>query len=113
MATACANQSQTAKMDRRVTIQQVTEASDGQGGQTETWADVATVWASINPMSDYEKFQAQQLQTNTTHKLTIRYRTGLTTKHRVLFGTRIFNIKGIVNPGEANFFLNLKCIETT
>src|SRR5665213_2864274 len=100
-------------MNRRVTIQQVSETPDGQGGFTEAWADVATVWASINPAKGWEKMQAMQLQTPITHKLVIRYRTGLTTKHRLLFGTRIFNIKEILNPGESNFSLNLQCVETT
>jgi SPP1 family predicted phage head-tail adaptor len=102
-----------AQMNRRVTIQAITQTTDGQGGFTESWDDVASVWASIDPMSDYEKFQAQQLQTNTTHKLKMRYYPGLTTKHRLLFGDRIFNIKGITNPGEENRFLDLRCIETT
>lgn len=100
------------KMRQRVTIQAVSGASDGQGGISETWADVATVWASIEPMSDYERFQAQQLQTNTTHKVMIRYYSGLTTKHRLLFGSRVFNIKGILNLNEENAFMQLKCVET-
>lgn len=111
MATACAK-NPVAKMDRRVTVQAITQTTDSQGGFTESWADVISLWASIEPMSDYEKFQAQQLQTNTTHKITIRYYSGITTKHRLLYGSRVFNIKGILNLNEQNAFMQLKCVET-
>lgn len=36
------------KMDRMITIQRVTETADAFGSKTETWADIATVWAAID-----------------------------------------------------------------
>ncbi|WP_169331897.1 phage head closure protein [Zavarzinella formosa] len=99
------------KMDKRVAIQSVTRVSDGQGGFTDSWATDATVWANVNPTKGWEKFQAQQTQTPVTHKITIRYRSGITTKQRVLFGSRVFNIKEALNPDEANAFLELQAIE--
>ena len=98
-------------MDKRVSIQSVTQTTDGQGGYTETWATDVTVWAYIKPMKAYERMQAQKLETPLSHKVTIRYRSGVTTKHRLLFGSRVFHIKGIINPDEANQFLELTCIE--
>lgn len=101
------------KFRHRITIQSVTEASDGQGGQDLTWATDTTVWALITPASSWESMQAMQLQTPITHKVTMRYRAGLTTKNRLLYDGRVFEIKSIINPGEENFALELKCIETT
>lgn len=100
-----------AKMDKRVSIQTRTQTTDGQGGFTESWATDATVWARIEPMKGYEKFQAMQLQVPLTHKVTIRYRSGLTTAKRMLFGARVFDIKEVINLDEANNFLVLKCLE--
>lgn len=99
-----------AKFRHRVAVQSVTESSDGQGGLTETWATVATVWASINPKKGWEKSQAMQIQTPITHEVKMRYRS-LTTKQRLLFGSRVFHIKEIINPEERNLFLNLQCVE--
>ena len=81
-------------MRHRIVIQSVSQSSDGQGGFTETWADGATVAASIDALKDrpFERFQAGQTQTPATHKIVMRYRSDLTTAKRVKFGTRIFAI---------------------
>jgi SPP1 family predicted phage head-tail adaptor len=100
-----------AKMDKQVTIQSVTQTTDDQGGFTEAWATFATVWAYVRPVKGYERFQAQQLQTPVTHKLTVRYLAGVTTKHRILFDSRVFEIKEVINVEEQNAFLELICIE--
>ncbi len=101
-----------ARMDKRVTIQRVSQTTDGQGGFTEGWGEIATVWALIEPATGYEKMQAMQQSSPISHKLTIRYYSELTTKHRILFGERIFAIKEIINPNESNQFLKLKCVES-
>ncbi len=100
-----------AKMRHRVDIQSLTETTDDQGGFTKAWATDATVWAEIVPMKGYERFQAQQTQTPLTHKVTMRYRTGVTTAHRLLYGSRVFGIKEVINVDERGSFLELKCIE--
>lgn len=98
-------------MNKRVAIQVDTQTPDGQGGFTSSWATIATVWASINPVKGYEKFQAGQLQTPVTHDILIRYRSGIITANRLLFNSRIFEIKEIINQNEDNVFLKLKCLE--
>lgn len=109
MANCC--ESLASRLQHRVTLQQVSQSSDGQGGFTESWSSVATLFAEIKPQKSYERFQAAQMQTPTTHKITIRYRAGITTKHRLIFGTRVFEIKGIINPDEANRILELTALE--
>lgn len=100
-----------ASMNKRVAIQAVTQSSDSQGGFTETWATAKTVWASIEPANGYEKMQAMQLASPISHKVTMRYNSTVTTAHRLLFGTRVMAIKEIVNVGEENTILKLKCVE--
>ncbi len=99
------------KMKHRISLQAVSQVSDSQGGFTESWATFATVWASIRPAKGFEKFQAAQLQTPVTHKITIRYRPDVTTKHRLLFGTRVFGIKEALNRDEAKQYLDIQAIE--
>ena len=105
------NASLVAKMRHRVAIQSKVSVGDGQGGFTESWATDATVWSYLRPVKGLEKFQAGQLQTPVTHKITIRYRAGVTSKQRVLYGSRVFALKEALNPDEANLFLELTAIE--
>lgn len=110
MAKACVTHP-AARMDKRVTIQSVSRASDNQGGFTETWADGDTVWASVEQKKAWEKFQAQQEQTPVIWAVTIRYRTDVTSASRLKYGTRVLWVKEVINRGEANAFLDIKAIE--
>jgi SPP1 family predicted phage head-tail adaptor len=86
---------------------------DGDGGYTETPVTFATVWASIVPATahDLERAVAGTVQSSATHLVTIRYLAGVTTKTRVLFGTRTLQVTGVQNPDERNISLVLVCQE--
>lgn len=100
-----------AQMKRRVTIQNVSRSPDEQGGFTETWTDGATVYASIDPYTGYQKFQAMQMQTPVTHKIVMRYRDDVTTETRLKFGDRIFDVAEALNVQEDGRFLQIKAVE--
>ena len=100
-----------AKMRHRVTLQAITRSTDGQGGYTETWGNVADLWASIEPVKGWEKYQAAQTETPITHNITMRYRSGVTTAQRLLYGMRVFDIKECLNEGEDNALLKIKAME--
>lgn len=99
----------------RVTLQSATEASDGAGGQTLTWANVATdpvVWARVEPTEGREKFAAMQIQGRYTHRVTLRYRTDLTLKLRVVWGSIYLNVRSI-QQHEKREWTALLCEEGT
>lgn len=100
-----------AQMRYRIEVQEVTRTSDGQGGFTELFAPIATLWAKFEPLKAYEKFQAMQMQSPVTHKVTIRYNSSITTAHRILYDGRIFNIKEVLNIDEASAFMKLTVVE--
>lgn len=82
-------------LNKRVTIQSpTTPTSDGAGGTiaTEPWTDLATVWASVSPLTGRETLQAQAVEAETTHRVTIRYRDCVTARSRILLGERVFKI---------------------
>jgi SPP1 family predicted phage head-tail adaptor len=91
-----------------------TAAPDGDGGFTNTWTDLATVWASIVPATarDLERVVAGTVQSSATHLVTIRYLAGVTTKTRVVFGSRLFSVTGVQNTDERNISLVLVCQES-
>jgi SPP1 family predicted phage head-tail adaptor len=100
------------KMRHKITIEQKTEVSDGAGGYTESWISFATVWASVEPISGKEYYEAQQTQSEATHKIRIRYRTGILPSMRVNFKGRIFAITSPpINWEERNRELMLECTE--
>lgn len=98
-------------MDKRVSLQVVTQTPDGQGGYTEAWVTVANVWADIVPVSGYERMEAMKLESPLSHKVTLRYYPGITTKHRILWEGRVLQIKEVINKDEQNVMHVLKCIE--
>ena len=77
----------------------------------DAWTDLATVWAAIEPISGREFFAAQQVQSEVSHRITIRYYAGLTTKDRVKFGERLFDIRAVLDRDERHVEMQLMCTE--
>lgn len=98
-------------LPKRVTIQNPSTARNSFGEEDVTWATFATVWASIEPLRGVEQIQVQQVQGSVSHKITMRWISGLTPKMRILFKNRIFEIESIVNVQERNEKLELSCVE--
>ena len=105
------------QLRHRISIQAAAPTADSYGAAgTLTWGDVsgmAALWASIWPVSAAERQQNDRLELTTTHQIRIRYRSGITSKHRIKFGTRYFTITSIINWQERNIYLDLVCEEIT
>ena len=95
----------------RATIQQLVNIDDGAGGSIETWENVATVWAAIEPLRGNERYTAQQVQSTLTHKVTIRYREGIKPQMRLTYEGRIFDIESVIDIEERHRWLELLCSE--
>lgn len=91
------------ELRHRISFQSLTRTPDGLGGATESWATVVTVWASIEPAGKERNF-AQRIEDVYTHKIRIRKRTDITATMRVLFGSRIFQVKAIAADLERKDF---------
>jgi len=101
------------KLNREITIQYMTVTRDSVGGLSTTWNDEDQVWASIEPLSmgAREYYAAQQIQEKVTHRIIIRHRWGLTSKKRISYGTRMFEIISVVDIEEKHKWLLLICRE--
>ncbi len=73
----------TGSLRERVTIQSLTLTKDSYHEQQESWTDVATVPASVRPVSASEQVTADRLETQQRLLVTIRFRTGVTDKNRL------------------------------
>ena len=100
------------KMRHKIIFQNEVLAADGAGGNAVSWSNFATVWAKIEDLGQLsarsinaEKGFAGQLQNECSYKITIRYLGGVTPKMRALFGSRVFNIRSVINVNEENEIL--------
>ncbi len=100
------------KLRHRVTIEKPTYADDGQGGSATTWTTFAgPIWGTVEPKASKERFFAEQIQNQVTHKVQIRYLAGVTQEMRVNFQGRFLSIKGVYAVDERHFWMVLECIE--
>ena len=80
-----------------ITIQAEATTTDELGGMVSVWTEQTTCWAEVMPITGYEKFNYGQVYNKVDFKMRIRHRTNVTTKHRVLWRTRKFNVEYIQN----------------
>lgn len=103
------------KMRHRITFQRFAGTLDGFGDPLQdddsNWTDVATVWAAIDPISGREFYAAEQSQSEVSHKVRCRYRVGLDTAMRIVYGRRKFKIISIIDWEERYESLLIMCKE--
>lgn len=93
------------KLRSRITFETLSRSDDDQGGFTETWTELVTVWAHVRPVSSRERFFSDQIQYQRSHEVVIRHRDDITQEMRFTFDSRTFQIKGVRSPDEKGFWL--------
>ena len=99
------------KMRYRVKVENATNTRDAGGGLSQSYSPVTTIYANIKPMNANSIYRQWIVQEKVTHEVTIRYMKNISTNSRVSYGSRNFNIKGIINVDERDRFLKLLCEE--
>ena len=102
---------QAGQLRHRVTLQTVTETRDAVGGIVESWATTVTLWAAVEPLRGREFFQARAEQAGVDTRIRIRYRSGLTPKMRVTWGSHAYDIEAVIEPDSRRRELHLMCSE--
>jgi SPP1 family predicted phage head-tail adaptor len=95
----------------RITLQELVTGQDEAGQPVQEWQDVATVWGAVEPLRGREYFAAQQVQSEVTTRIRIRYRSGVRPDMRVLYDGRLYNINAVIDPEERHMELQLMCKE--
>jgi SPP1 family predicted phage head-tail adaptor len=97
-----------------LTVEQDTVGNElaGEPSEAET---VCSVWGNIHPLTGREYQQAQQMQSNVSHKITtelLPQNLGpATSRMRLKHGTRTFEVQSVVNVEERNRELEWMCTE--
>lgn len=77
--------------------------NDGQGGFEGAWTPIATAAAvrgALKPASGNERYFAGQLESPITHHFYTRYRTDITSKARMVYEGRLFQVRAILDIEE-------------
>lgn len=102
------------KLRHRVRIDQLVDVLDSsgepvrdeQGASVRDWEEVATVWAAIEPLSVREFIQSAAMQSQTSARIVIRYRSGLDAAMRLVHlvdgaDFRIYNPAGFLADAQS------------
>jgi SPP1 family predicted phage head-tail adaptor len=85
-------------MNRQVKIRTAgASTSDGMGGYTPGEPVDVTSWAYIEPLQGDEQLQAMQTGMVRPHRFTMRYRSDLASSKTLVYQSRTFDVKSIVD----------------
>lgn len=108
------------KLDKRVTFQRRSSTLDDYGQQLDAFTDVATVWANVEPLGGREKMMAMAMDSQLTHRVSVRYNTALLPPIEVAAlriqyptptGVRLFNITSAKDSYENRKHIIFECVE--
>lgn len=100
------------KLRHFVTVQARSTTPDTYGEPPQSWSNLhANQPASVEPLSGRELINAQAVQSDVTHRVRMRYVSGIETKHRIMFGSRVLDIRAVRNVDERNTELEMLCTE--
>ena len=109
--------SRVGKTKNQITLQNTDLSTDSIGGYTTARSTYVNAFAKITPKSGKEIFSdktGKQIENPHTYEFLIRYngtKSAITTKMRILFGTRTFNIVKINDINDYNNYITLEAIE--
>jgi SPP1 family predicted phage head-tail adaptor len=104
---------QIGKLNKRVTIKSVTRVADGIGGFNETETTVKETWAQLRPLSAKETLSYGLELGDRASEITVMFDGAINQTNFILFGSRRYRIRSVVNPDEAKWIYKLICTERT
>lgn len=87
-------------LDRRITIERAIETEDDLGGVVRDWVALASdIPAQVLPISDGERWRAEEFAAHVTHRFQIRWGFGVLPTDRIVYDGRTFDIPGVKELG--------------
>ena len=100
------------RLSARLALEAPADAPDGQGGVTEGWTGLATLWGRIEPLRAATDESAAAATAVITHRVTIRYREDVLHAMRFTHRGRALLIRAVRDPDESRRYLLCDCEET-
>ncbi|MBI3419259.1 MAG: phage head closure protein [Proteobacteria bacterium] len=79
----------------KLSLQEETRVADTGGGASLSWSEVASVWGAVEPLSGHENIQGEGLSSVQLYKILLRYRGELGVSMRVVWDSRVLNIRSL------------------
>lgn len=96
----------------RITIQQRSSVQDDATGEiSQTWADVALIWANVQHVNGLSAIKAGMDTSSVKASIRIRYRSGIDASMRVLHGADTYTIEAVIpnkNSGHIDLIAVIK-----
>jgi SPP1 family predicted phage head-tail adaptor len=93
------------ELNRRLVLEAPVESADGAGGVTRTYEAVMTLWASVEPVSAHGAVVADAPGATVTHRIVMRKRAAVTTRHRFVEGTTVYRIVTLRDDATRRFLV--------
>tara|TARA_R100001440_G_scaffold29672_1_gene47823 strand:+ start:1007 stop:1327 length:321 start_codon:yes stop_codon:yes gene_type:complete len=87
------------RLDRRIILLQRSTSADDWNQNVNSYVQLAEVWAEVRDQGAKEREEADQRVTVNPKIFTIRFRSDITTKHRISYDSDIYHITGITEIG--------------
>lgn len=89
-------------LTERIRIDTPTTTQNAYGESTTTWSTLATVWASVDPLTGSEGLRAKAVYAECSHKIVIRWLDGVTQQCRVYWNSQYLDIMSVADKGRAD-----------
>jgi SPP1 family predicted phage head-tail adaptor len=93
------------RLRTELSLQEPGVETDDSGGQLESWSEVGTVMALVEPAGASDFFGADQRMQRITHRITLRHRPGVAAGMRFARAGRNFQILTVQDPDETGRYL--------
>ena len=87
------------RLDRRIDILERSAATDDWNQSSNSYSTLATVWAEVRDPGAREREEADQKVTVSTKIFIIRFRSDITTIHRISYNSDSYQITGLAEIG--------------
>lgn len=88
----------------RVRLEQIVRTPDDAGGASTSWSLVAEMWAVLRPITGDEALNAERLSGHISHEVVVRHRDEIRPEMRFVLGTRLFDIRAVIDIEERRRF---------
>lgn len=99
------------RLRKKIDVQQVVEEQNSFGEPVQTWINfAANRWVDIDHRSGSESLSAQQTTGRVDFIFRMRFVKGITTKMRVIFDAKEYDIEAVINIDQRNRWTELQCM---
>lgn len=95
--------------NQRITLQAPVDARGANGEVTTTWSTGTAMWAKVTSPRGTEKVAAMQAQFVVDLIVRIRWRDGVTNRHRILWRGRPYAVTGLSDAGPSGGYIEMQC----